>query len=221
VPPEADSESLTLTVVAESAPSDVRIDAARWSQSRDDDGGVLRVRGSGAGRHEMVGLLDADTGLVLASKQAGRRGRFRFEVEPMIAPCAVQVQAGDVRSERIPVGGAPADCGQQVRLEAEAKMSCDEEDGLSVKGKRAPAGATVGVLDPGTGAALGSAQADGRGRFHVRSSVTRAPRAVDLTVSAGDGVWTLEGLSVESDECDHEDDSDDDEEDDEDLELTR
>jgi hypothetical protein len=169
-PPESDSESLALTILADGdrAPSDVRIDGARWSGRRVDEYLELRVRGSGAAPNEMVGLLDADTGLVLSSKHAGRHGHFRFELEPMVPPCAVQVQAGEVRSEPFPVGGAPADCGRQVLLGVRAKWECTDEGILDVRGKRALAGAMVEVHDAGTQALLGTVQVGARGRFRLK-----------------------------------------------------
>jgi hypothetical protein len=200
-PPESDSESLTLTVPAESVPSDVRVDAARWSGQGEDEYLELRVRGSGAAPSEMVGLLDADTGLVLASKKAGRHGAFRFKLEPMIPPCAVQVQAGDVRSEPFPVGGAPADCGRQMLLGVRAKWKCEDEGSLRVKGKRAPVGATVEVHDAATAALLGTAQVDERGLFRLRIPASTAPSAIDLSVSAGELAWTVEAVPVQLDTC--------------------
>jgi hypothetical protein len=138
---------------------------------------------------------------VLASKQAGRHGSFRFKLEPMIPPCAVQVQAGDVRSEPFPVGGAPADCGRQVLLDVRAKWKCEDEGSLRVKGKRALAGATLEVHDAATDALLGTVQADAHGRFRLPIAASTAPSAIKPVVSDGEQTWTVEPVPVQLDTC--------------------
>ena len=200
-PPESDSETFTLTVPPQTTASDVRVDAARWSGQGPDEYLTLRVRGSGAQPSETVGLLDADTGLVLSTKQASRRGLFRFRLEPMIPPCTVQVQAGDVRSEPFPVSGAPADCGRTMLLDVRAKWKCEDDGSLRVRGKRAAVGAAVEVHDASSNALLGTAQADERGRFRLRIPAGTAPSAIDLGVASGEQAWKVEAVPVELDTC--------------------
>jgi hypothetical protein len=217
-PPESDAESFTITVTADSPPSAVRIDEARWEES--EHGGKLRVRGSGAHPREMIGVLPAGSELVLGSKRANRRGGFKLKLEPIIAPCEVQVQAGDVRSAPFPVQGAPANCGQELLLEVEAEWKCvepehEDEDhaGLRVRGERAPAGAAIEVRHAASDAVLATAQASARGRFEARNATATAPTAVDVGVSAGGLDWTLESVPVQIDSCEDEGDDDEDEDD--------
>jgi hypothetical protein len=204
-PPESDSESLTLTVEAQSLPSGVRIDEALW----DEEHGKLRVRGEGAKPQEVIGLLDTGSGLVLRSKKANRSGGFGFKLDPMIVPCEVQVQAGDARSAPAPVQGAPASCGQELRLQVRAKWKCAKADhGLRVRGARAASGASIAVRHAASDALLATAQASSRGRFKAQAGVPTQPTALDVVVSAGGLDWTLESVPVESDSCVAGDDDD-------------
>ncbi len=215
-PPESDSESFRITVAGARAPSDVCIDDARWDS--DKDHGRLRVRGSGAHPREMVGILDGRTGLVLGSKQANRHGAFRLAIEPMTPPCAVEAQAGEVRSEAISVRGAPVDCGEQVQVRVRARWQCAQDEDhadagdarLRVGGERAPAGASVVVHDAARAAALGSTQADARGRFELRIDVATPPSALDVVIAAGGMEWGVDSVAVRIESC-GEDEAEDDE----------
>jgi hypothetical protein len=215
VPPESDAESLTITVTATTPPGVVRVDEARWQSGK--HGGRLRVRGSGANPHEMVGVLPADSELVLGSKRSDRRGGFKLKLRPVIAPCAVQVQAGDVRSAAVPVANAPADCGADVQIEVDARWKCtqsepgetDDDAGLRVRGERAPAGAAVEVHHGASHALLAKTKADARGRFRARNPNVTAPTSVDVAVSAGGLEWTLEAVPVEIDACDDDHEAED------------
>jgi hypothetical protein len=214
-PPESDSESFALTVEAESPPSGVRIDEARWDAER----GKLRLHGSGAKPLEPIGLLDAGSGLVLRSKKADRSGGVGFKLDPMIVPCEVQLQAGDARSAAVPVQGAPASCGQELRLQVRARWKCgkaghEDEAELRVRGGRAPSGAAIAVRHAATDALLATAQASSRGRFKVETSAPTQPTALDVVVSAGGLDWTLESVPVASDSCRAADDDDGDDDDD-------
>jgi hypothetical protein len=220
VPAESDSESFLLMVEAGGAPSEARVDDAYWEESGRFKG-RLRVLGSGASPKEMVGVLDAATGLVIGSRRASGKGEFKLKVEPIVAPCEVQVQAGETRSAAVTVRSAPANCGSDPSLWVRAEWECaePEEEGepaeeasLEVKGARAPVGAQVQVLEAGTGAPLGSTQADDRGRFRLEVPMAIAPSAVEVVVTAGEYEWSSGPVSVKVD-CD--DDDDDEDEDDE------
>lgn len=218
-PPESDAESFELVVEPETPPSDARIDEARWDDHHRE--GKLRVRGSGARPREMVGVLDAESGLVLGSRKANRRGEFRLEIEPITPPCEVQLQAGDARGAAVLVRGAPATCGSEVTARLRARWQCAEpaedgddaeEPGLRVDGERAPAGAAVEVRDAASHATLGSTRADKRGRFRLRVPVATPPTAVEARLAAGELAWTAGPVPVSVD-CDDEDDEDDGDED--------
>jgi hypothetical protein len=219
-PSESDSERFELVVEPEAAPSDAHIDDARWLDRRHD--GRLQVRGSGAKPREMVAVLDASTGLVLASRKANRHGGFRLEVEPMTPPCAVQLQAADLRSDPVPVRGAPATCDAEQEPRVRARWHCgepeedDDEGGeasLHVHGERVPAGARVDARDADSAAALGSTYADERGRFSLRVPLAAPPRAVAARLAAGELEWTVGPIPVSVD-CDDDEDGDDDEDED-------
>lgn len=220
VPPESDSESFALIVEAESPPSDVRIDDAYWEE-KGRFKGRLRVRGSGAHPREVVGVLDTDTGLVLGSRKATGRGDFDLKVDPTLAPCAVQAQAGDVRSASVPVRATPASCGREPSLWVSARWECAEQEEdefeealLEVKGARAPLGAQVEVRESAGGAQLGAVQADERGRFRLRVPLAIAPASIEAIVTAGEHQWSSGPVPVRVD-CDEDDDDDEEDDDDE------
>ena len=213
-PSESDSESFRITVADASAPSDVRIDDARW-ESRGDQG-KLRVRGSGAQPQEMVGILDGSSGLVLGSRKANRRGAFRLEIEPMTPPCEVQAQAGAARSSAMSVRGAPIGCGEHVQIDVHARWECAEEPEddatdadarLRVAGERAPAGASIVVHDAAGGAVLGSTQADARGRFELRIDLAAPPSALNVRVAAGGMEWSVDSVPVHIELCDEDEEA--------------
>jgi hypothetical protein len=206
-PPESDAESLTLTAEAASPPSAVRIDAARWEEGRER--GRLRVRGSGAGPNELIGLLDAQSGLVLATKRAGGGGGFKLKREPMVPPCEVAVQAGEARSAAVPVEGAPADCGQGVRLRIRAEGKCaggglapNDAYRLRVRGEPAPPGAEIEVHDAASDALLVADRVSARGRFDLKIPMLAPPAALDVSVSASGLRWTLDSVPVQIRSCD-------------------
>jgi hypothetical protein len=218
-PPESDSESFELVVEPETPPTDAHIDEARWDDRHRE--GKLRVRGSGARPREMVGVLDAESGLVLGSRKANRRGEFRLEIEPITPPCEVQLQAGDARGDAVLVRGAPATCGSEVTATVRAKWQCAElgddgddaeEAGLRVHGERAPAGAAVEVRNAASHAALGSTRADKRGHFRLHVPMATPPTAVEALLAAGEMEWTAGPVPVSID-CDDDDDEDDEDED--------
>lgn len=166
----------------------------------------------------MIGVLDADSGLVLGSRNATKRGGFKLVIAPTAPPCAVQLQAGDVRGERVPVRGAPADCGRAPTVELEATWRCsddgdgDDDDGgtgvLDVGGSRAPGGARIEVRDATSHAVLGATQADKRGRFHLSVAAAGAPASIEVGVSAGPLAWTAGPIPVGVD-CGDDGESDD------------
>jgi hypothetical protein len=221
VPPEADAESFLLMVEAAAPPSEARIDDAWWEQ-KGRFAGRLRVLGSGARPKETVAVLDAETGLVIGSRPATGKGDFKLKIEPIVAPCEVQVQAGDARGAPVAVREAPASCGTEASLFVRAEWECAEpaeegeeaeEAGLEVKGARAPVGAQVEVREAGSGAPLGATQADMRGRFHLEVPMAIAPAAVEAIVMAGEHTWSSGPVpvGVDCDDEDEEDDEDDDE----------
>jgi Bacterial Ig domain/Putative Ig domain len=206
-PPESDSERFDLFVQAEPPPpGDVRIDAARWIP--EDAGGALEVQGSGANAGEMVAILDADSATVLGSRRARRGGTFRLETHPAVPPCAVMAQTADVRSEPLGVTGVPADCAMMLMTQVRAKWECAEseedevhEASLRVRGGPAPAGASIAVSDASSGAVLGSAEVDPRGRFRLDAPIATAPNAIEVLVTSDGQQWTLGPIPVSVD-CD-------------------
>ncbi len=212
-PPESDAESLTLTVEAASPASAVQIDDALWEEGRER--GRLRVRGSGASSREVIGLLDPQLGLVLGTKRAGGGGRFKLKLEPMVPPCEVAAQAGEARSAALPVRGAPADCGQGVRLRIRADGKCAEDDPegaayrLRVRGEPAPPGAEIEVRDAASGALLATDRASARGRFDLKIPTPAPPAAVEVSVSAGGLSWILDSIPVQIRSCDDDEEEED------------
>jgi hypothetical protein len=210
-PPETDAESLTLTVEPASPPSAVQVDDALWVEGRER--GKLRVRGSGAGPRELIGLLDPQSGVVLGTKRAGGGGGFKLKREPMVPPCEVAVQAGEARSAAIPVRGAPSDCGQGVRLRIRAEGKCGETPDaayrLRVRGEPAPPGAELEVHDAASDALLATSQASARGRFDLTIPMPAPPAAIDVTVSAGGLSWTLDSIPVQIRSCDDDEEEED------------
>jgi Putative Ig domain/Bacterial Ig domain len=195
IPPESVSESFDLGVAAESPPSAARLDDVSWKR-KGGSGGRLRVRGSGANPEEMVGVLDSDSGLVLGSRKASRRGDFKLKIEPIVAPCAVQVQASEVRGAPVPVRGAPASCGSEPSLSVQATWGCADA-GLEVEGARAPVGAQIEFRDAANGTLLGTTQADKRGRFRFAAPLAVAPAAIEALVTAGEFQWSSGPVAVQ------------------------
>ncbi len=82
------------------------ISRARWNAET----GKLKVAGR-APNGTTVEILDADTGALIATGEAGRNGRFRLYVSIQVAPCGLVAKASGLTSLRIPVAGAPERCG--------------------------------------------------------------------------------------------------------------
>jgi len=203
-PPESDGESILVAVDLESPPSDVRIDEAFWETT--SNGGRLRVRGSGAHPGEMVGLLDGASRLVLGSRRANGHGGFRAKLEPAVAPCQIQVQAGDLRGAMVPVSDAPVGCDQQLLTSVRADWRCaDPEEarvaGLRVRGRRAPALAAIEVRDGASDELLGMGEANARGRFKIWIPSPAPVGTVDVLLSVGELDWRLDAVPVRSRSC--------------------
>jgi hypothetical protein len=81
---------------------------AQWNGRRE----ILGVLGSGAPRGASVEILDAASGLRLATATADQRGRFQtwLRMEAPTAPCAVRARVAELVSEARPVDRGPGRC---------------------------------------------------------------------------------------------------------------
>ena len=81
---------------------------AQWNGRRE----ILGILGSGAPRGASVEILDAESGLPLATATADRRGRFVswLRMDAPDAPCAVRARVADLVSEPRQVDRGPARC---------------------------------------------------------------------------------------------------------------
>ena len=82
--------------------------SAQWNGVRE----ILGVLGSGAPGGAQVEILDATSGLALATAIADRMGRFQswLRMDAPDAPCAVRVRVADRVSEPRRVDRGPARC---------------------------------------------------------------------------------------------------------------
>lgn len=85
----------------------VYISRARWNP----EAGKLLMAGR-APNGASIEILDADTGTQIATGATGRNGRFRLYVSATVVPCGLEAKANGLVSNRTPVAGAPAACGQ-------------------------------------------------------------------------------------------------------------
>ncbi len=107
----------------------VYVARARWKA----EDGKLRVTGRGP-NGTSVEILDADTGTLIATGTTGRNGRYSLYVSAAVVPCAVEAKANGLVSDRAPVAGAPAACGQASIRSTQGKnrqnnRSLSEESG--------------------------------------------------------------------------------------------
>lgn len=190
-----DSEAFQVTVepaIVAPLPGDLKLLWASWSRG---DARLLAL-GRGAAPGETVSLVDVGTGALLAVERANRRGAFQFGAAPFLAPCAVRVrvQAGD--SAPFAVVGAPRDCGRKVLTQVRAvSWECHRAE-LRIRAKRVPASGSLEIRDAATGALLGTAAADHRGRVDARLALPSAPGRVRLGVRAGQAHWDLGSFQV-------------------------
>lgn len=207
-PAEVDSEAFSIHV--ESAPisgGPLAIARAVWIGRR----GQLAVIGGGAPPGESVAILDARSGALLGAARASSRGTFRGVFAPFLAPCEVSARALDSSGAALPVTGAPADCGHTLLTRVrEVEWNCEHGE-LRVRAGRAPASGSIEVIDSTTGALLGSAAADHRGKVDARLRLARSPSEVSLTARAGDARFELGSFGVEDagDACAESDEDDD------------
>jgi hypothetical protein len=192
----ADSEAFAIST--ELAPSPPRsgpsILDARWSAGDRK----LRVRGQGAARKATVSIVDDASDALLGVARADDRGRFALELTPFVGPCAVRARTGDASSRRVPVRGAPADCGRRLETRVKkADWSC-EDAALELEVDRAPASGAIDVLDDASDLLLGTAHADHHGRVHWKAELASAPRALRLVLRLGDREWEIGPLQVRS-----------------------
>ena len=90
-----------------SAPTPI-VHRAQWNGRRE----ILGVLGGGAPRGASVEILDAASGLPLATATADQHGRFQswLRMETPTAPCAVRVRVADLVSEARHVDRGPGRC---------------------------------------------------------------------------------------------------------------
>ena len=84
----------------------IYISRARWNAET----GKLLVAGR-APKGASVEIFDAATGASIAMGETGLNGRFRLYVSAQASPCALVAKANGLTSNRTPVVGAPATCG--------------------------------------------------------------------------------------------------------------
>jgi hypothetical protein len=101
----------------------VYISRARWNAET----GKLKVAGR-APNGTTVEILDADTGALIATGEAGRNGRFRLYVSTQVAPCGLVAKANGLTSLRIPVAGASERCGN-IKPPRDNDKDDDKENG--------------------------------------------------------------------------------------------
>ena len=91
----------------QTAPTPI-VHRAQWNGRRE----ILGVLGSGAPGGASVEILDAASGLRLATATADQRGRFQswLRMEAPTAPCAVRARVADLVSEVRPVDRGPGRC---------------------------------------------------------------------------------------------------------------
>ena len=100
----------------------IYISRARWHAET----GKLKVTGR-APNGATIEILDADTGVQVATGETGHHGRFRLYVTAQVAPCALVAKANGLASVRTPVAGAPASCGN-VRPPRDNDNDDEKED---------------------------------------------------------------------------------------------
>jgi hypothetical protein len=171
-PPETDSETITLTVGAVPAENGLFVTQARWQPRAD----LLRVRGGGAASRATVELFDAD-GNLIGSTRAGRNGRFKARVRPLIAPCAIRVGVNGVLTGPVAVENADPLCGQAGSLTLRLRKATwsARRSELRAIGDRAPEGALVQIYDSDRNEQIGSIQASRRGTFRYRGAQSAPP----------------------------------------------
>jgi hypothetical protein len=104
----------------------VYIARASWKA----EAGKLKVAGRGP-NGASIEILDADTGAQIATGTTGRNGRFRLYVSAAVVPCALEAKANGLVSDRTPVAGAPAACGQMSISPAREKNKTHNDRSLS------------------------------------------------------------------------------------------
>ena len=105
----------------------IYISRARWNAET----GKLKMAGR-APNGATVEILDADTGAQIATGETGTNGRFRLYVSVQVAPCALVAKANGLTSNRTPVAGGPATCGNIKPPRANDEENVKEHDDKSL-----------------------------------------------------------------------------------------
>jgi hypothetical protein len=211
-PSGSDSEEFVVTVTTTGEPLGLYLSRASWNTGARR----LHVKGGGAPAGASVEIVDADTEVPIRARRAGGSGKFKAAAKTFSAPCAVRARVGELRSDPMPVAGAPASCGVEGGLftrvrkagwkPAEAdddredaeRDDAEDDDGatLRVDGERAPALGLVRIHDADTSVLLGSAETDAAGRFRYRAEVPTPPCRVQVGVMVGSDEWLLQPVAV-------------------------
>jgi hypothetical protein len=179
-------------VVEVPPPASLVLERARWMGRSSH----LRVRGVGAESGAAVSIVDADSGALLAVTVADDAGAFRVNVAPFLAPCGVRARTLDAMTEPFAVDGAPADCGRRLYTRIRRAEWLCRHGALAVDAARLPGNATVDVVDDASGAVVGSAQADHRGKLHARLELAAPPARIRLLLRLESAEWTLGTFDV-------------------------
>ena len=107
--------------------SGIYLSRARWNAET----GKLKMAGR-APNGATVEILDAETGAQIATGETGSNGRFRLYVSVQVAPCALVAKANGLTSNRTPVAGAPATCGNIKPPRSNDKGNDKERDRKSL-----------------------------------------------------------------------------------------
>ncbi|MCP5058661.1 MAG: tandem-95 repeat protein [bacterium] len=221
VPPMSDQEVVNLAIQGMGGAFAIT-EAAWW----DTWGGHVVVHGVGAPAGGDVEVLDADSGNVLTALTANQGGAFRTGeckrvrdrrrrgrkktvlacLTPAQAPCSVQVRSGAMLSVRTPVMNPPAQCGpaSPTLLTANGSLHVIRKGRrlrriLSVSGQNAAVGETLEIRNAVTDTILGTALADGRGRFEWRmknASACQVRVVGQAATSATDDVRLRRGRGI-------------------------
>lgn len=110
VPPLADSEDITVTVIPR-PPTALYLKKVKWKAKN----GSLKVKGAGAEPAGAVEILAVEAGGLspLGNATASKKGKFGLKAIAAEGPCSVVARVGDLVSLPVVVQGAPASCSAQ------------------------------------------------------------------------------------------------------------